>query len=59
MNDNTKRFLIHLGFAVGATVATFVVQNVGLLNLTPTEQTIIVSIATASASFFRKGAENG
>jgi uncharacterized membrane protein YoaK (UPF0700 family) len=57
MNNNTKRFLLHMAFAVGATVATFVVNNVGLLNLTPTEQGIILAVSTSAASYFRKAGE--
>lgn len=57
MDNNTKRFLLHLAFAVGATVATFVVSNVGMLPVSPTEQLIIVSIATSAASYFRKAGE--
>jgi hypothetical protein len=53
MSDNTKRFLIHLGFAGAAAVATFVVQNIGLLNLGPSEQAIVVALASSAASFFR------
>lgn len=54
MNSNTKRFIIHLGFAAAAAAATFVVNNIGLLHLNPTEQSIAVAIASSAASYFRK-----
>ena len=53
MSDNSKRFMIHLGFAALAAIATFTVQNIGILNLSPNEQAIIVAIASSAASFFR------
>lgn len=58
MTQNTRRFGLHLVFAIAAAVCLVVGQDAGLLNLSPQVQAGVIAAATAGASFFRgKAAE--
>jgi hypothetical protein len=52
-NDNLKRFGLHLAFGAASAVCLGIVSGIGALHLDPTIQAIVVSLATAAASFFR------
>ena len=55
--DNLKRFAMHCAFGGIAAALLAVVAGIGQLHLNPTEQAIVVALATSGASFFRKAAD--